>query len=182
MKEIRDEFLKMLLLLQTNPKSGMTLTFFLLNGPNKSRMIELIYDTLKTNRVKVINILRCNNYQVLANKNNCIKIILSSVSTLGDYVSDQEEADTKIILHAHKILEDILDDKNVVVKSHSADADINVIDNTILQPKENQVIIDFGKGAFRKAAWLGELELSPIEKKCLLGKIHIFFFVEANEC
>ena len=101
------------------------------------------------------------------------KITLPSVSTLDDYVSNQEEADTKIILHAQKILEDIPDDKNVVVRSHYADADINVIAITILQPKETQVFIDFGKGAFRKAAWLGELELSPIEKKYLLG-LHAF--------
>ena len=143
---------------------------FLLNGPNKSRMIELIYDTLKTKRVKVLNILWCNNL-VLANENNWIKITLPFVSTLDDYFSNQEEVDTKIILRAHKILEDIPHDKNVVVRSHSADADINVIAITILQPKESSIHC---KGA--KAACLGELELSPIEKKCLLGKIHIIFF------
>ena len=112
------------------------------------------------------NIVRCNML-VLANENNCVKITMSTVSTLDDYVSNQEEADTKIILHAHKILEDIPEDENIFIRSHSADLDINVIAITILQHKQNQVF-DFGKGAYRKGVWLGELKFSPTEKECLL--------------
>ena len=60
MKEIRKEFLKVII---ASNKSKIPRDFnnVLLNGPNKSRMIELIYDTLKTNIVKVLNMLRCNN-------------------------------------------------------------------------------------------------------------------------
>ena len=141
---------------------------FLLNGQNKLRMIELIIEIFQTNRVKALNILRCN-ILVLANENNCVKITMSTVSTLDDYVSNQEDADTKIILHAHKILEYIPEDENIIIRSHSADGDINVIAITILQHKLNQVFIDFGKGAYRKGVWLGELKLSPTKKKCLLG-------------
>ena len=50
---------------------------FLLNGENKTSLIKLIFETIKSNIAQTLNISRCNEL-ILANENNCIKISLSS--------------------------------------------------------------------------------------------------------
>ena len=54
---------------------------FLLNGENKSRMIQLMFQTMQSNRAQTLNILRCIELVF----DNCTKLTLSSCTTLEDY-------------------------------------------------------------------------------------------------
>ena len=72
---------------------------FLKNGNNKARLMELFKSYLIDKRVKVLNLLRSNIiYYSLENECTCIRH--SGVTVEEQLASDQEEADTKIILHA----------------------------------------------------------------------------------
>jgi hypothetical protein len=97
---------------------------FLTNGDNKTRMITLLFDYFSSNQAKVLNILRTSKL-VLSKDIETICVTLSSVFVY-ELTSNQEEADTKVILHCWDAL---LKDPNmsVILRSHSGDTDITVL-------------------------------------------------------
>ena len=76
---------------------------FLLNGDNKTRMMELISEYIDTHKAKVFNILRTNKIMILLD-NNYISISRLSTSIEESLTCNQVEANTKVILHSHQIL------------------------------------------------------------------------------
>ena len=100
-------------------------------------------------------------------------IFVPSCTILEDHISNHEEADTKIVLHASKVLQELPDNKNIVMRSHSGDVDINVLTISLFQEKQQQIFIDFGKGVSRKGIWFSEIKLDEDERKILLG-VHAF--------
>ena len=51
---------------------------------------------------------------------------------MDELSSNQEEADTKITLHAYSILKNIYTEKYVIIRSHSSDIDNNIIATSLL--------------------------------------------------
>ena len=71
---------------------------FLKNGENKARMIELIVKVIKQNSVSTT--LLDSEEIFISTDNNCSKVTAESVETEHELVSNQEEADTKVVLHS----------------------------------------------------------------------------------
>ena len=76
----------------------------LLNGENKTRMMELITEYIVTFKTKVLNILRCNKI-IISLDSKCISLTRVSTSEEETLANNQEEADTKLILHCFHILQ-----------------------------------------------------------------------------
>ena len=121
---------------------------FLLNGDNKTRMMELIAEYIETRKAKVFNILHTNKI-LISLDNKCISISRLSTTVEESLKSNQEEADTKVILHCLQILKS---NQTSIVKlrSPSGDTDIVVLSVALLYEFRNRVILDEGSGDNRK--------------------------------
>ena len=71
---------------------------FLANGSNKTRMVKLIFEFIQDSKRKVLNILR-TRMLVLSGEDSCHKVTLSTCEPFPELLSNQEEADTKVIAH-----------------------------------------------------------------------------------
>ena len=100
----------------------------------------------------------------LPDDTNCIE--------LPELSSDQEEADTKARLHAINSLNED-SNKNVIIRSHSGDVDINVLLTSLIIDSADRVFLDVYTGKNRKILHLSDVELSTEEKKALIG-FHAF--------
>ena len=98
---------------------------FMKNAANKSRLIDLIFDYIANNRSKCLQILRTVKI-FLSRDCECKEISLSALLVNRDLSSNQEEADTKVVLHILHILQQSPGYK-VHLRSPSADTDILVI-------------------------------------------------------
>ena len=143
---------------------------FLSNGENKTRMIELLFQVIENNRVKMINLLKTNKI-VLSMEDSCRSFTLSTAEDEGFLRSNQEEADTKVFLHGEQILKESCNN-NILIKSPSGDTDIVVLGISLF-PENPKVFIDNGTGQSRKMLWLGGFELSNSRRNALIG-FHAF--------
>ncbi|KAG1673322.1 Multidrug resistance-associated protein 4 [Nymphon striatum] len=142
---------------------------FLKNGENKRRLISLMKEVIVTNRLRVLNMLRCTEMYI-STENNCTKLTLSSATEEIQLSSNQEEVDTKILLHCQHALERY-PQKTVIVRSHSADIDILVI--LLVKSECQQIYLDSGTGLHRKGMRLSDIQMSTERKRCLIG-FHAF--------
>ena len=95
------------------------------DGENKSRLIELIQDVLIENKEEILEMLKCQEIMFSMGR-VCKRITRTSVSLVEALCSNQEEADTKLLLHTEHVL-DSDDRKLVLVRSPSGDVDIQVL-------------------------------------------------------
>ena len=95
---------------------------FLKSGENKTRMIKIIFDVLKENRATVLNTMRTQKL-VTSMEGACMAITLSSIQHFEGLLNNQEEADTKVILHSINAMEEN-PSTQVIIKSPSGDTDI----------------------------------------------------------
>ena len=73
---------------------------FLKNGENKSRLIYLIQEVVILRKAEVLDMLRSYTlFYSLTNDNVCHVITKEHVSISNELSSNQEEADTKLVLH-----------------------------------------------------------------------------------
>ena len=146
-------------------------TSFLSSGENKTRMIELIFETLKQKKAQALNTLRTTKI-VLSRERECSIVTLAGCSSFHQLLSNQEEADTKVITHA---LQAQGEDQyhHVIIRSPSGDTDILVLAVSLLHEFCDQVTIDNGAGKNRKLIWLGGLDLTPNRCSSLIG-FHAF--------
>ena len=70
------------------------------NSENKARLIELIFDYIKTNKDDCLRTLKCDRI-VIAGEESCCVITMDGLKEILDLIPTEEEADTKIILHAN---------------------------------------------------------------------------------
>ena len=75
---------------------------FFSNNENKTRLIDLTFDYIKRNPVQCLALLKCN-VVVLSGDNYCDIVSSSQCQPCDELVSDQEEADTKVVLTRDKI-------------------------------------------------------------------------------
>ena len=98
---------------------------FLSNGQNKIRMIELALEILKTRKDQILNNMKSEEV-FFSTYNECLHVTKDDVLVIPELCSNQEEADTKVILHAKHAIE--ANEKGmIIIHSHSGDIDIAVI-------------------------------------------------------
>ena len=144
---------------------------FLSNGENKSRMIDLVFDYLVTNKEKVIDILRTSKL-VLSNDTKSTTVTRNSTHPNEDLKSNQEEAGTKVVLHCENILQGSRT-SSVILRSHSGDTDINVLLVGLLQEYADRIYLDYGSGKNRKGMWMDSITMSDSETSAIIA-FHAF--------
>ena len=140
---------------------------FLKNGDKKARLTELVQDVISINKTKILDMLRTKGI-FFSTFNDCIRITADSISTEHHLASNQEEADTKVLLHCLHSLT-CNQEKNVIVRS--PDDDITFISK--LLNNADRVFLDHGTGVHRKGMWLSDVDMPESERKCLIG-FHAF--------
>ena len=98
---------------------------FLKNGENKERLIILMRDTVIENKVTALNLVNCGELY-FSIVNDCRRITQSLSVREESLVSNQKEADTKLVLHSLHALNES-PRKKVIVRSPSGDTDALVI-------------------------------------------------------
>ena len=146
---------------------------FLKNGENKSRLIELIQDVLIENKEEIIGMLKCQEIFFSTDK-VCNRITSTTISLVESLCSNQDEADTKLLLHTKHVLDND-DSKLVLVRSPSGDVDIQVlfISTFLVESEQKRIYIDFGSGKSRKILHLSSVDMSDDLKSALTG-FHAF--------
>ena len=149
---------------------------FLLYGENKTRLIELIFQTMEDEKDEILDLLQSEEI-VISREEVCRKLNSIEILEFETLLSNHEEADTKVITHAIKYLSSS-NEKNVLIRSPSGDADIIVLCVSLLYTYKERVFIDNGTGKSRKLIWLGGINLSHEKFKALIG-MHAF---TGNDC
>ena len=140
---------------------------FLKNGDDKTRLTELVRDVISINKTKVFGMLQTKEI-FFSTFNDCKRITADSASTEHRLASNQEEADTKVLLHCLHSLT-CNQKKKVIVRSPSGDVDITVIMISQLLSNADRVFLDFGTGVNRKGMWLSDVDMPESGRKCLIG-------------
>ena len=150
-------------------------TIVLKNRENKARLIELTFDYIKNEGLHCLETLNSQE-MVLSSEDECVMIQLSenglTVDPYPELLSSQDEGDTKVILHASKILEDDLN-TFVTIRSPSGDTDIVIIMIGLLHKYGERVILDDFHGDKRKSYRLCDIELDADLIDSLIG-FHAF--------
>ena len=87
-----------------------------------------------------------------------------------ELTSNQEEADTKLILH---FLHALATGSSVILRSLSAETDIMVIAFSIIRTDSDRLYVDYGSGQHRKGLLLNRIGQSDIDKDAIIG-FHAF--------
>ena len=137
---------------------------FLSSNDSKSRLIDLTFHYIKTYPIKCLAILKCDTI-ILSGNTSCEIVNHHECRPYEELKSDQEEADTKVILHALSVLSTSND---VCIRSPSGDTDIFVIAlGTIAQ--RSRVKFDYGNGSNRKEIWLDQINPRADRRQALIG-------------
>ena len=138
---------------------------FMMNGENKSRLIDIIFDFIINNKTRCLKIVRANMI-VLSRDGGCDEVTSSEVRRLNRLSSNQEEADTKVVLHTLDALDK--HDSKFHLRSPSADTDILVLCIALIQTPE-RVYYDSGVGKNRQSICLNDYRVPPDEREALIG-------------
>ena len=133
--------------------------------------MELISEYIDTHKAKVFNILRTNKIMISLD-NKCISFSCLSISIEESLTSNQEEADTKVILHSHQILK-CSETSVITLRSPSGDTDTVVLTVALLYEFRNRVLIDDGSGENRKVMRLSNIDIKIDLVDALIG-FHVF--------
>eukprot|EP00795_Rhopilema_esculentum_P006039 gene6039-11414_t len=142
-----------------SPKSKLLQDFanFLKSGENKTRLIEIVKEEVTANKETLLQKL-------------CYQITTSDVFVVEQLSSNQEEADTKLLLQAVHSLSKNADASVVVRSSLSGDVDINILFRSVFleSPEKEDICNSFGKEKKDVNAVRYEIFKNVYEKK---GKI-----------
>ena len=142
---------------------------FLSNNDNKSRLIDLTFDYIKTHPIKCLTILKYDTI-ILFGDTPCEIVNHHKCRPYEELKSDQEEADTKVVLHALSVLSTSND--NVCIQSPSGDTNVFVIAlGTIAQ--RGRDLFDYGNGSNRKEIWLDQINPRADKRQALI-RFHSF--------
>ena len=144
---------------------------FLKNSNNKTRLIELTLKVIEDKKNEIFSILKTDEIY-FSGDNLCTLITCDGSFVIEELSSSQEEADTKVCLHAlHAVRCNA--DGFVIVRNHSGDIDINVLLISRLLEFSSRVIVDSNKGKHREVFRLSDVGLTRDEKAALIG-LHAF--------
>ena len=111
------------------------------NGDNKTRLIELIKDYAVEHSQELLLRLECNEILISLYK-ICYRLRVSTEAGVIECLnSNQEGADTKLLLHAKHALEAKLD-MSIIIRSHSGDVDINILFVCMFQDESDWIYLD----------------------------------------
>ena len=112
-----------------------------------------------------MTILKCDTI-ILSGDTSCLIVNNHECRPYEELKSDQEEADTKVVLHALSPLSTSND--NACIRSPCGDTDIFMIAlGTILQ--RSRVKFDYGNVSNKKEIWLDQINLRADRRKALIG-------------
>ena len=141
------------------------------NSDNKQRLIDLVFEYIKLNSKDCLTVLKSKKI-VLSSENECTVVEINEENTVTIYphetlFSTQEEADTKLILHANHILESTM--STVTIRSPSGDTDIVIIAIAVLNIFKGRVVLDDGHGKSQKQVSLSDINLPEEIITALIG-------------
>ena len=111
---------------------------FLRNGGNKNRFIDLFCDTIPSSSERALAILQ-TSVIYFSKEDSCARGNASQVTTVDELSSNQEEPDTKVILHsAHAIS---TTKGSIILRSSSGDNDIMIIAISLIDASK-RVLVD----------------------------------------
>ena len=99
------------------------------------------------NKQEVLNRLDCNEIYFSVDR-VCYRVTDTDVNVVDCLSSNQEEADTKLLLHAKHAL-NAKQDKSIILRSHSGDVDMNVLFLAMFLDDSNKIFLDYGTGKNR---------------------------------
>ena len=146
-----------ILLKSSKSKIPRNFNKFLSNSENKQKMVSM-FDVMEEERCKVLDLLRTNKL-VLAGDNFCKVLTVSTAEDFTTLISNQEEADTKVVLHSHQAIEEC-ESNRVLLRLPSWGTSILVLIVLLLYEFKNRIVIDNGVGSSCKLIWLGSIDFS----------------------
>ena len=111
-------------------------------------MIKILLEVIDVNRLECLDILGYTEIH-FSSDNECERITCEGITLEIDLCSNQEEADTKVILHSKHAF-DRSPEKTVIVQSPSGDTDIIVLMISMFIEHPEYFFIDSGSGKNRK--------------------------------
>ena len=138
---------------------------FLHNDDNKRQLITMVFQYITENRVEVTKMLKTEKI-VLPGDNKCYKVTIEEVAE-SNLKSNQEEADTKVVLNATRVLETT--DLFIVLRSPSGDTDILALLLALIKNDKSRVFYACGNGVNRKGVWLNLVEIEENKRNALIG-------------
>ena len=159
-----------LMIYSPQSKSPREFNNFLRNGENKTRLIELIFQVISQELSRALQMLKCDKIYC-SKESHTVAIDSNGVSDIDDLKSNQEESDTKVILHCLDTLKE--PQTAVVLRSHSGDTNIMILTVALIRSDCERLYIDYGNGKNRKDICLAVIIMNENEKDALLG-FHAF--------
>ena len=98
------------------------------------------------NKQEVLNRLDCNEIYFSVDR-VCYRATDTNVNVVDCLSSNQEEADTKLLLHAKHAL-NAKQDKSIIVRSHSGGAGINVFFLAMFVDDSNKIFLNVRTGKY----------------------------------
>ena len=134
-------------------------------------MIEVINDEMFKQKSAILDKLKCSEIMLSVDK-VCISMAENSTEVADELSSNQEGADTKLLLHANHALS-AQPDKAVLIRSQSGDVDINILFLSLFPDDSGRIYIDYGTGESRKVSQLSMVNMPDTLKLALIG-FHAF--------
>ena len=117
------------------------------NYDNKKRLIQLIFEDIEKEAKHYLELLG-NSEIILLSENKCILVTATERHELLHLLSSQEQADTKLILHVHKILKE--GSSKVTIFSPSGDTDNLLLTLAHLYEYKERIHIINSQGQHKK--------------------------------
>ena len=131
------------------------------NGKNKNRLIDLLCNTISSPLDRALVILQ-TSVIYFSKEDSCVQVNALQVTTVDELLSNQEEADTKVILHSADVISTI--EGSIILD----DIDIMIIAISLTDASKH-VIVDYGNGKNRKGVWLNSINLDNNIRAALIG-------------
>ena len=146
---------------------------------NKSPLIKIFFNWLIDSKRKTLNTLRTSLY--LFFEGYCQRLPISNVTSIDSLMSNHEEADFRLMVHAKHAIDS---NSPVIIKSHSADADIFIMAFTSLY--STNLILYSGTGVGRKIIQMPDAEIEEDNRNALIsfhfvtGCDYVFIFPQGG--
>ena len=100
--------------------------------------------------------------------NICVKISERSSCEVSELASNQEEGDSKLLLHTNHSIHNNPDHK-IVIRPPSGDIDINILFINIFYNNTVIIWIDYGTGDNRRTINLRSIDIDSDKRSALIG-------------
>ena len=120
---------------------------FLRNSENKNRFIDLFCETISSSSDRALAILQTSVIH-FSKEDSCVRVHASQVTTVDELSSNQEEVDTKVILHSGHAISTT--EGSIIARSSSGDIYIMIIAISLTDTSKC-VLVDYGNRKNRKS-------------------------------